>query len=179
MRKGLEPCSERWRMKCADMSLDFEHLWQLVTTQGYAARLLVHGPDHWRRVERNAMLLATRTGSDVTVVRLFALFHDSRRLSDGWDDGHGARGAEYAASLRGDAFHLSDDQFELLHYACVWHTDGLHHEDPTIGTCWDADRLDLGRVSIIPHPRFMSTTFGREIATYGSLQPWLEGDERL
>jgi uncharacterized protein len=158
------------------MHLDFDHLWNLVTPHAHGTGLRIHGPDHWRRVEHNAMLLATRTGADVAVVRLFALFHDSRRLNDGWDDGHGARGAEYAMSLRGDAYQLSDDQFELLHYACVWHTDGLHHEDPTIGTCWDADRLDLGRVSIIPHPKFMSTAFGREIAAYGSLQPWLEGD---
>lgn len=128
---------------------------------------------HWRRVERNGLLLATRTGADLNVVRLFALFHDCCRINDGWDDGHGARGAEHAASLRGEAFELSDDRFELLRFACTWHTDREHHDDPTIGTCWDADRLDLGRVGIIPHPRLMSTEFGREIAVCGSIEPFL------
>jgi hypothetical protein len=28
--------------------------------------------------------------------------------------------------------------------------------DPTVQTCWDADRLDLGRVGIKPHPDFLS-----------------------
>jgi uncharacterized protein len=151
----------------------FDHLWQLVTTQFHTAGYSVHGPDHWRRVERNGLLLATRTGADIAVVRLFALFHDSRRENDGWDHGHGMRGAEYAATLRGSAYILSDDRFEILRYACVWHTDGKHHNDPTIATCWDADRLDLGRVGIIPDPAFMSTDFGREIAAYGSIQPFL------
>jgi uncharacterized protein len=155
------------------MSIDFEHLWNLVTTQRRVSDHSVHGPAHWRRVERNGLVLAERTGADVDVVRLFALFHDSQRENDGTDAGHGARGAEYAKSLRDTAYDLSDDQFEVLHFACVWHTDRQHHKDPTIGTCWDADRLDLGRVGIIPHTKFMSTDFGREIAAFGSIQPYL------
>ena len=135
----------------------------------------LHGPAHWRRVERNGLLLAERTGANPTLVRLFALFHDSRREDDGSDHGHGARGAELAAVWRTEgAFGLPDDEFALLRLACVWHTDGLHHDDPTVGTCWDADRLDLGRVGVIPNARFMSTAFGREIAAAGSIQPFLE-----
>ena len=156
------------------MNNDFNQVWQLVVGQFHAPGYCVRGPDHWRRVERNGLLLATRTGGDIAVVRLFALFHDSRRENDGWDDGHGARGAEYAGSLRGTAFQVSDERFDLLHYACVWHTDSEHHDDPTIATCWDADRLDLGRVGAIPDPRFMSTDFGREMAEYGSIQPFIQ-----
>src|SRR3954470_1056434 len=69
---------------------DLNPLWQLVAAQFHSPAHSVHGPDHWRRVERNGLLLATRTGADVCVVRLFALFHDCRRENDGWDDGHGA-----------------------------------------------------------------------------------------
>jgi len=155
------------------MSIDFPQLWQFITSQFYAPGYSVHGPDHWRRVERNGLLLATRIQADITVVRLFAIFHDSRRENDGWDDGHGARGAELAERIRGRAYILDDDRFELLRYACVWHTDGEHHHDPTIATCWDADRLDLGRVGITPSAAFMSTDFGREIADRGSVQPFL------
>ena len=88
-------------------------------------------------------------------------------MNDGWDPGHGARGAEFAASLRGKSFLLADDDFELLQYACIWHTDGVTHDNATIATCWDADRLDLGRVGIVPDPKRMCTQFGCEVATAG------------
>jgi uncharacterized protein len=153
--------------------IDFEALWTAVTSEAHRRDpYSVHGPDHWRRVERNACILATKTGAIVEVVRLFALFHDSRRENDGHDPDHGRRGAEFAAAARGKWFELPDEHFELLHYACVWHTDRHHHDDPTIGTCWDADRLDLGRVGTITSPKYMSTTFGAEIARHGTIQPW-------
>ena len=155
------------------MSIDFDQLWLYVAAQFYTREFSVHGVDHWRRVERNGLLLATRSGADVTVVRLFALFHDSKRENEGSDYEHGPRGAAFAASLRGKMFDLPDAQFDLLHYACNWHTKKRHHDDPTVATCWDADRLDLGRVGIIPSPEFMSTEFGREIAGAGSIQPFL------
>ena len=47
------------------MNPDFDPLWQLVTDQFHAPVYSVHGPDHWRRVERNGLLLATRTGADL------------------------------------------------------------------------------------------------------------------
>lgn len=156
------------------MEIDFDRLWRHITAQTHTREYSIHGPDHWKRVERNGLLLATRTGADTTVVRLFAVFHDSRRENDGYDESHGARGAAFATTLRGNLFTLPDDAFTLLHYACTWHTEGQHHPDPTIGTCWDADRLDLGRVGIIPDPEFMSTPFAREIAATGSIQPFLE-----
>lgn len=146
------------------MTIDFDHLRKLVAAQFPCGPHSVHGPDHWRRVERNGLLLSGRTGADVTVVRLFALFHDSRRENDQRDNGHGRRGAMLAEGLRGVAYDLAGVQLELLRIACVGHTDGLLHDDPTIGTCWDADRLDLGRVGITPRPKFMSTAYGRELA---------------
>jgi uncharacterized protein len=38
----------------------------------------------------------------------------------------------------------------------------LTSEVPTIGVCWDADRLDLTRVGIMPDPEFFSTAAGKE-----------------
>ena len=61
-------------------------------------------------------------------------------------------GADLARQLRGDLFDLSDPDFDLLYAACIGHTDGKTDADMTIQTCWDADRLDLGRVGICPHP---------------------------
>jgi uncharacterized protein len=103
----------------------------------------------------------------MVVVRLFAVFHDSRRENDGVDFEHGERGAEYAASLRGTLFDLSDTHLELLQYACRWHTQGQLSDDPTIGACWDADRLDLTRIGMTPKAEFMSTALGRTLSSQG------------
>jgi len=152
---------------------DFIKLWQHVSSQFRCGSDSIHGPPHWKRVEQNGLLLASRTGADVVVVRLFAVFHDSQRVNESKDDGHGVRGAEFAASLRGSLFDIPDAAFALLHDACAGHTDKQQTTDPTVGSCWDADRLDLGRAAIIPHERFMSTAFGREIARCGSVYPFL------
>jgi uncharacterized protein len=154
--------------------IDWPRLWQHVSRKFLCDHGSVHGPSHWRRVERNGLLIAAHSGAVEDVVRLFALFHDSRREHDGSDNTHGARGAEYAATLRGKLFQLSDGHFKLLHYACTWHTHGKLSNDPTIGTCWDADRLDLGRVCITPKPKFMSTAFAREIAARPDMKRFLE-----
>ena len=99
------------------------------------------------------------TGAKIEVVRLFAIFHDSKRINDGSDSDHGQRGADFAAKLRGRLFDLTDDDFKLLHRACSGHTHELTHPDITIQTCWDSDRLDLGRVGITPHPNRLCTEF--------------------
>jgi uncharacterized protein len=155
------------------VSIDWPVLWNVVSDQFPLAPHSVHGPAHWRRVERNGLLLATKTGANETVVRLFAVFHDSRRHNENHDPQHGRRGATFAAEMRGKYFELDDDAFATLVYACTWHTAEPQNEDPTIGTCFDADRLDLGRVGVIPDPERMSTAFGRVIADAGSIQPFL------
>jgi uncharacterized protein len=52
----------------------------------------IHGVAHWARVMENGLRVAGETGADFEVVRLFALLHDSRRLSDGGDPEHGRFG---------------------------------------------------------------------------------------
>jgi uncharacterized protein len=160
------------------MKIDSPRIWEQVTREFQCGPRSIHGPSHWHRVERNGLLLAKQSGASEVVVRLFAVFHDSRREHDGYDTIHGARGADYAKRWRGKLFELSDKDFDLLHYACTWHTHSQTSKDPTIGTCWDADRLDLGRVAIIPDPEYMSTAFGREIATKGSIEPFLRKARR-
>lgn len=138
-------------------------LWRHLTNQFRCDPRSIHGPSHWRRVEHNGLLIAPKSCANVTVVRLFAVFHDACRVNENRDDGHGARGAALAISLRGVLFDLPDQEFELLHRACTEHTDGQLCTDATIGTCWDADRLDLGRVGIHPQASFMSTEYGRHL----------------
>lgn len=156
------------------MDTNWPRLWEHVTREFQCDLGSIHGPSHWRRVERNGLLIATRNGAVEEVVRLFAVLHDSRREHDGWDDTHGARGAAHAKNLRGVLFELSDKHFELLTHACTWHTHGRLSDKPTIGTCWDADRLDLGRVGMRPEAGYMSTELGRKIAAHGSVEAFIQ-----
>lgn len=121
----------------------------------------IHGLDHWFRVWQNAQLLAAEDRSvDLQVVALYALFHDSMRLNDGHDPAHGLRGYklwERINARTGLEEFLSLKQRETLFEACAEHSSGLRSTDPTIATCWDADRLDLHRKAIWPDARFMST----------------------
>lgn len=123
----------------------------------------IHGPEHWRRVERNALMIAAQNGADLDVVRLFAVLHDSCRLSDYGDPEHGLRAAEYAKKLRGRLYKIDDERFDMLYQACKWHAHGHTSTDRTIGACWDADRLDLRRIHVIPDPSFFSTHAGRDL----------------
>jgi uncharacterized protein len=52
---------------------------------------------------------------------------------------------------------------DLLAFACEEHTNGGVDPDPTVGVCWDADRLNLWRVGIKPDPRFLSTQPARSV----------------
>lgn len=106
-----------------------------------------HGVGHWYNVARNAREL----GGDRVVTDLFAVFHDAGRINEYDDPEHGHRGAKLAFLMRRvGLFKCTDDQFDLLDTACRLHSDGLVSEQPTIVACWDADRLDLGRVGITP-----------------------------
>ena len=130
-----------------------------------------HGIAHWARVLENGLRLAGETGAVVEVVQMFAVLHDSRRANEHTDPEHGPRAAEFATSLRGRLIDLSDHEFRLLHRACAGHTHERTHPDVTIQTCWDADRLDLGRVGITPDPRYLCTEVARRPATI----KWADG----
>ncbi|WDI41298.1 hypothetical protein [Bremerella sp. P1] len=130
-----------------------------------------HGIAHWARVYDNGQRLAEASGADKDVVALFALFHDSKRKNESFDPNHGKRGAEFAKQLRGELFELSNAQFALLVEACCGHTKCRHHENITIGTCWDSDRLDLGRVGMRPHPYYLNTDEAKREETIN----WADG----
>ncbi len=122
----------------------------------------VHGESHWKRVAAAGLALLSETPeADPTLVFLFALFHDSMRLNDNRDPMHGPRGAMLARDLRGKAFELDEERMDLLAFACEEHTNAGLAEDPRVGVCWDADRLNLWRVGIKPDPRLLSTEAAR------------------
>jgi uncharacterized protein len=123
-----------------------------------------HGVSHWKRVENNFLLLAKDVQADVTVGRLFAVLHDCCRRSDGRDREHGLRAAMLIRQWYGNQIMLEQEQVDKLVYAVENHTFGDVSDDPTVAACWDADRLDLGRVGIVPNPSRMCTVAGKELA---------------
>ena len=125
----------------------------------------VHGLPHWERVAENGRRLAAITGADPVVVEYFAALHDSRRHNEYRDPEHGARAAEWIRELAAsepELVPLTPSQRDRLVEACRDHTSGTATEDPTVGTCWDADRLDLLRVGIRPDPYYLVTEAARD-----------------
>ena len=134
----------------------------------------IHGAPHWSRVRHNGLLLAEHTGANTRVVEYFAFIHDLGRENDHHDPEHGFRAAMIAESIAGDLIELSRYELDLLTEACCGHSDGHVIADVTIMTCWDADRLDLGRVGIRPdpgrlcndaarHPELLSDAYERSV----------------
>jgi uncharacterized protein len=118
----------------------------------------IHGISHFLRVRDNGLRLAETTHARAHVVELFAFLHDSQRFNDSYDPGHGRRAAQFARSLQGTFFELEAADLSLLEYACEFHTDGLVEGDVTVQTCWDSDRLDLGRVGKKPRANKLCTS---------------------
>jgi hypothetical protein len=106
----------------------------------------LHGLAHWERVMITAHFLLSRMrpeeklAIDRHVLWMFSLLHDSQRFDDGVDLRHGLRAAESVENYLGVV--QEGRQRELLKEACSDHTSGELHADPTIATCWDADRLN-------------------------------------
>ena len=124
----------------------------------------VHGVSHWDRVARNAEVLIT-SDVDELVVKAFAYIHDVERVNESDDLQHGPRAALLVDEIRSSVLgFLNDLEIEQLKEACRLHTLRHKTEDATINACFDADRLDLGRVGITPNPNKMATVQGRIIA---------------
>jgi uncharacterized protein len=119
-----------------------------------------HGEAHWQCVTATGLELAAAGGDtiDRALVFCFGLLHDTRRVNEAVDREHGRRAADFARGLHEEGVLLLDEQrVDTLIEALGQHADGRVSSDPTVGTCWDADRLHLPRVSIVPDPALLST----------------------
>ena len=148
---------------------------------------MIHGEGHWKCVAWTGLeLLPEVGGCDAAVLLLFAMLHDTQRLDDGHDPHHGPRAAAFTLTLHARRLIvLSGERLELLCRACHDHTAGTVSTDPTLGACWDADRLNLWRVGIRPDPRWLSTAAAKipeRIAAAGRFpgqhKPWQEVFDR-
>ena len=183
--RGLQP--EQVRMLCdgerANLNL---HAPYLKTIQQHVMGChdaencgYYHGPDHWARVKVRCAATSRAFGIDPLVPTIFALTHDSQRKSDGDDPQHGPRAAQWIQSERMGLFAFLDDtQIEELTRACELHSEGLTEDKaPTVMACWDADRLDLGRMGIRPAPEYLCGAYAKQMARLGVFAPIEDEDE--
>ena len=126
----------------------------------------VHGLPHWTRVWFHGRQLAQALNVDPAVLVWFAYLHDSQRHNEYIDPEHGFRAADFAVQLRkeGVITELSGSDFERLCEAMRLHSDGLTEADAALQACWDADRLDLLRVGIVPLAKRLCTEHARKPA---------------
>jgi uncharacterized protein len=149
------------------MSPDTKAVLKIALSQFKLDRHGIHGVAHWMRVRANGLQIAQLTGAKAHLVELFAVLHDSCRIDDGHDPEHGLRAARFAENLnQREVLHLDRTDFDLLTTACRWHSHGAVLDDPTINTCWDADRLDLGRIGITPDPDRLCTDAAKSPAIF-------------
>lgn len=152
--------------------MDYDRILEYAINESEAANSLWHGKTHWLSVRDNGIELAENTpGADITVVHLFGLLHDYKRAGDGKDEAHGNRAATSLFKIRYSLLkELSDRQFFVLQEAIGYHNKPSTSDDPTIGCCWDADRLDLPRVGINPSAKYLSTDYGKYLLSMRGLE---------
>jgi len=149
----------------SEFKLQGSPLLEEIISQFKLSKESIHGPRHWKKVHENCLRLGIETeGCDIKVCNLFAILHDSKRVDEDEDPDHGKRACNYVVELyEQKKLDVSEEQLYKLKWACEFHNDGLTHNDPTIGVCWDADRLDLRRVGVLPDIDFLSTKAAKAI----------------
>ena len=122
----------------------------------------IHGIEHWLRVLITGRKIAQRISANLKVIELFALVHDSRRWNAMNDPLHGQRAAEFCENLNNRWFKAQEYDLRLLRTACRYHSSGNLHPNLTVQACWDADRLDLGRVGKHPKKTYLGSRLARD-----------------
>lgn len=99
----------------------------------------------------------------------FVYLYHKCRLDDWTDIEHGVRAADMLSTIRNTILRdFTDEEVSLLERACRYHIAEHRTGNPTIDVCFDADRLDLGRVGIVPNPKRMATEQGAYYAVKNS-----------
>lgn len=127
-----------------------------------------HGLSHWQRVFTNTQLLSSHYQIQTDVFELFSLLHDSKRDNELYDEKHGPRAAAFTKKLINEKLiTLEEADEQRLLFACANHTvtdtKSPLSEDIIVQICFDSDRLDIGRVGIEPHEKYMATSYAKNL----------------
>lgn len=127
-----------------------------------------HGILHWERVYINCLKLSKYYQVNSEVFELFSLLHDSKRKTEYEDIEHGKRSGLFIKELINNRIiQLSNEDKKRLIFACSNHTkpnkNAKLYLDPVVQICFDADRLDIGRVGIIPEEKYFLTKYAKRL----------------
>ena len=149
----------------SNMPFDYSNLRSFSISRWPEEMGTTHGVEHWDRVAKFGQMLY-QEDADMDVILAFAYLHDSERKNNAVDDEHGKRASAFIDTIRYTELRaLSNEQIAKLKRACELHTIEHSTEDVTIDTCFDADRMDLLRVGIMPDPKRMATKRGAELVS--------------
>ena len=128
----------------------------------------IHGVKHWIQVYHYTQFLAKSYNIESEVFLLFSLLHDSKRENEYEDIEHGIKAARSIEAYQNQGLILlSNEDTERLIFACANHTkaDKSHplYQDLVVQICLDADKLDIGRVGVIPHESHFLTDVAKKI----------------
>ena len=146
----------------------------------------IHGVAHWTRVHRYGLLLADSlklSEKEKIAIALFGFTHDLARTDDGGGNQHSIAGAKYVQYVTDTLFSdFPNSTVDIVKVAIRYHSDGMNAEEALyelpiagssnwsresvlnmIGCCWDADRLDLLRLGIMPNESKMSTSYWQDV----------------
>jgi uncharacterized protein len=136
----------------------------------------IHGPSHWGRVAWHGRQLAQMMHEPPLMPALFGLLHDSCRSNEDDDAEHGARAENFVIELSHQReWPLDGPRTRLLRQACRDHSEGFTTGPTLVKICWDADRLDLGRVGITPDPRKLCTEAAKDQVRRDMAFAWSRG----
>jgi uncharacterized protein len=136
----------------------------------------MHGEPHWRGVAWAGLKIREVFPSiRGDLLTAFAVLHDCRRETDDRDPEHGDRAARVAVRSGTLKRLVGAEGRELVAEACRLHERGqTRPETPTIGACWDADRVNLVRLGFRLDTRYFTVLSGED----GTLDA-LAGEARL
>lgn len=122
----------------------------------------VHGIDHWTRVLQNGIILCDKNPNlNKNIIIAFSFFHDVGRTREDDEPIHGYNGGRRLLKYK-YKINLTKEEIDKCYEACVDHTHTRHHKDPQIAACWDADRLDLYRVGVMPDVDYLNLEESKE-----------------
>lgn len=117
-----------------------------------------HGKQHWQPVARiGGPLRDARPRS--AVARLVAILHDSRLVDESCDRGRRAARSVESLHAAGVAQPPARQVSRPVMRSRAT-TTARHRLDPTVGTCWDADRLCPPRVGVARRDGLQTTPGG-------------------
>lgn len=115
----------------------------------------IHGINHLRQVAYLAGRFAYSINECEETAIIGGYLHDCARENDGNGNSHAHESALLATKIISKFY--PEINIERVYNAIFFHADGLITDDPFIGCIWDADRLNLVRIGIIPKVELLST----------------------